>query len=81
MEALKTYSHRYLRKNDTFRSNCFINMLLQLPLANFNKIALKRKANKYWEKLRSLPLEEAKQSVEIELVPYEKLWEYVLEAV
>lgn len=81
MEALKTYSHRYLRKNDTFRSNCFINMLLQLPPADFNPIALKRKAGKYWEKLRSMPLETAKQSVEIELVPYEKLWEYVLEAV
>ena len=81
MEALKTYSHRYLRKNDTFRSNCFIKMLLQLPQADFNRIALKRKAQKYWEKLRTMPLEEAKQSVEIELVPYEKLWEYVLEAV
>src|SRR5690606_18111165 len=44
LESLNLYSHRYLLKDDTFRSNCFIKMLMQLPKANFNRIALKRKA-------------------------------------
>ena len=43
IEALKQYTHRYLRKDETFRSNCFIKMLLQLPLANFHKVAVERK--------------------------------------
>lgn len=79
MEALKSYSHRYLRKDGTFRSNCFIKMLLCLPAASFHKKAVLRKADKYWKKLKDVPLEKANQSVELEIVPYEMLWEFVLE--
>lgn len=80
MESLKTYTHRYLRKDDTFRSNCFIKMLLQLPATSFHKEAVLRKADKYWKKLQSVPLEKANQAPEVEVVPYEMLWEYVLES-
>ena len=80
MESLNTYTHRYLRKDHTFRSNCFIKMLLQLPAASFHKEAVVRKAKKYKDKLESVPLEEANQSVEIEIVPYEMLWEFVLDS-
>ena len=80
MESLKTYAHRYLRKDDTYRSNCFIKMLMQLPAADFHKQGVIRKAQKYWEKLQAVPLEVANQSAEIEIVPYEMLWEFVLES-
>ncbi len=80
VESLKTYSHRYLRQDDTFRSNCFIKMLLQLPAASFHKKGVIRKAKKYWDKLLSVPLEEANQSSELEFIPYETLWEFVLES-
>ena len=80
MESLNTYTHRYLRKDHTFRSNCFIKMLLQLPAASFHKEAVIRKAKKFKDKLESVPLEEANQSVEIEIVPYEMLWEFVLDS-
>lgn len=80
MESLNTYTHRYLRKDHTFRSNCFIKMLLQLPAASFHKEAVIRKAKKYKDKLESVPLEEANQSIEIEIVPYEMLWEFVLDS-
>lgn len=80
MESLKTYAHRYLRKDDTYRSNCFIKMLMQLPAADFHRQGVLRKAQKYWEKLQEVPLEVANQSAEIEIVPYEMLWEFVLES-
>ena len=80
MESLRTYTHRYLRKDDTFRSNCFIKMLLQLPLASFHKEGVERRAKKYKEKLISVPIQEANQSAEIEIVPYEMLWEFVLDS-
>ena len=80
VEALKTYSHRYLRKDDTFRSNCFIKMLLQLPQADFHPVGIKRKAQPYLDKLQSVPLEMASQSAEVEIVPYERLWKFVLES-
>ncbi len=80
VESLKTYAHRYLRQDDTFRSNCFIKMLLQLPAASFHKKGVIRKAKKYWDKLLSVPLEEANQSSELEFIPYESLWEFVLDS-
>lgn len=80
MESLKTYNQRYLRRDDTFRSNCFIRMLLTLPECSFHKTAVLRKAQKYWEKLQEVPLDVAKQSAEIEIIPYETLWGFVLEA-
>ena len=63
-----------------FLTNCFIKMLLQLPPAHFNKTAAIRKAKKYSDKLKEVPLESAKQSNELEIVPYEMLWEFVLES-
>ncbi|NRB53539.1 MAG: hypothetical protein HRU41_38135 [Saprospiraceae bacterium] len=79
MEPLQAYAHRYLRQDDTFRSNCFIKMLLCLPAASFHKVGVLRKADKYWKKLQTMPIEKANQSAEMEIVPYEMLWEFVLE--
>lgn len=79
MESLQTYTHRYLRQDDTFRSNCFIKMLLCLPAASFYKREVIKRAEKYWTKLQSVPIEKANQSADLEIVPYEMLWEFVLE--
>lgn len=80
MESLKTYVHRYLRQDDTFRSNCFIKMLLTLPECSFHKKAVIRKSEKNFQKLIEKPLNMANQIAEIEIVPYEMLWEFVLES-
>jgi hypothetical protein len=78
LESLKYYSHRYLRKDETYRSNVFIHMLMQLPKGHFNKKAVERHADKYILKLKGMPLELSSQSVELEIVPYEKLWKFVI---
>lgn len=80
IESLKTYTQRYLRNDETFRSNCFIRMLVVMAESSFNKRATIRKAEKYWEKLKEKPINIAAQSPEIELIPYEMLWEFVLES-
>ncbi len=77
VESLNMYTHRYLRKDDTFRSNCFIKMLLQLPQGNFVYKPVMRKVHRYWEALQSMPLKTARQNAELEVVPYEILWEFV----
>ena len=79
VESLNQYCYRYLRKDDTFRSNCFIKMLLQIPKADFNRIRTERYAEKYVEKLNSVPLSVSTQSAEVEFFPYEDLWEITLE--
>ena len=78
-EALRTYTHRYLRRDETFRSNCFIKMLMQLPKANFHRAAVERKTKELREKLSSVGIIQ-NQSAEVEIVPYEVLWEFVLES-
>lgn len=79
-ESLKAYSYRYLKQDDTFRSNCFIKMLLCLPAADFQKEQVQQRAKKYLTRLRTVPIEKAKQSAEIEVMPYEMLWDLVLES-
>jgi len=79
MEALNQYCHRHLRKDDTFRSNCFIKALLQLPIGSFHRTAVERKTRSIIQKLKSVPLECAHQGGESEIIPYEVLWQFVLD--
>ncbi len=79
IEAIEKYCSRYLKQNDTFRSNCFIKMLLQMPAASFHQEAVFRKAQKHLEQLQSMPLEIANQTHEIEIIPYEDLWTMAME--
>jgi len=76
--TLEQYSSRNLRYNENFRSNCFINMLAQLPQAGFHRAATIRYAEKYWKKLKTLPIELSHQAGETEIIPYEILWEMLL---
>lgn len=78
IEALEKYTGRYLKNNDTFRSSVFIKMILQIPIAGFHQKAAKRKANKYLKKLEESPLHFANQAHEVEIIPYEELWELTL---
>lgn len=79
VDALNQYCHRHLRRDDTFRSNCFIKMLLQIPKADFNRKRTIRYAQPYITKLKSMPLKISDQSIEVELIPYESLWEMTVE--
>lgn len=78
MDAIEKYTTRYLKKDDTFRSNCFIKMLLAVAAAGFHRVAAARAAEKFVVALRSMPLDFAQQSHEVEIIPYEHLWELVL---
>jgi hypothetical protein len=79
IDALNQYCHRYLRKDDTFRSNCFIKMLLKVAKADFNRKRSERYAEPYVTKLNSTPLVLSDQTIEVEIIPYEDLWDMVLE--
>ena len=79
VDALNQYCHRYLRRDDTFRANCFIKMLLQMAKADFNRIRTERYAEKYKAKLESMTLNVADGGIEVEVIPYEDLWDLVLD--
>ena len=78
IEAIEKYCARYLHKAETIRSYYFIKMLLCIPQANFHRVAVERKSKRYFEKLVSIPLEEANQTYKIEILPYEDLWNMIL---
>jgi hypothetical protein len=80
VDALSAYTHRHLRRDETYRSNCFIKMLLQLVKGDFHPSAVKRKAEPFYKKLLEVPLSKAKQDYELEIIPYEILWEFVIES-
>ncbi len=79
IDALKKYTRRYLNTDNTFRSSCFIKMLIQLESGRFNRIAVSRRAEPYVDQLNSVPIDVAQQPGELEVVPYEVLWEMVLD--
>ncbi len=75
VEALNAYCYRYLRKDHTFRSNCFIKMLLLLPKAGFHKERVIRRAKPLYHRLESVPV----KIIAMEIIPYETLWEHIIE--
>ena len=78
-DALKAYAYRYLRNDETYRSNCFIKILETLSSTDFHKLAVLRKAQKYYDLMRARSMDIAKPNAEIEIVPYETLWEFLMQ--
>lgn len=78
MEALKKYSSRYITKSDSIRSNCFINMLLEVVRNNYHVVAIERHAKKYYTKLVANPKISSEEAAEVELIPYEELWQIIM---
>jgi len=78
IEALDKYSSRYLRNNETFRSNCFIKMLLEIPKNSFNLLRVERASEKYFRRLLDSEIDLIDQPFEIEIIPYERLWAMIM---
>jgi len=79
VEALEKYCSRHLRNNDSLRGNCFIKMLTSVVKGNFHKVAAERNATKYVKRLSGTRASNLDQAANIEIVPYEILWEMLLE--
>lgn len=80
MEAIQKYTTRYVKKDDNYRSSCLIKMLLQLPDAGFHRTAVIRHADKYVKMLKQVSLDFASQAHDIEIIPYEDLWQMALDS-
>ena len=79
IEAVEKYRTRYLRNESSYRSNFFIKMLMTIPAQGFRKKAVVRHTTKYLTKLASASFDFANTSGDIEIIPYEDLWEMVLD--
>ncbi|MFK7810635.1 MAG: hypothetical protein AB8F74_22700 [Saprospiraceae bacterium] len=78
-EAVTIHVQRHFRQKELYRTFYFMKLLLLLPANNFNKIAVTRKAKVYLDKLKARSISKSSSSVEVEIVPYEDLWEIILD--
>ncbi len=79
IETLKAYTYRYLHQRQMYRTNCFVKLLLMIPECYFNKTAILRKSERLYNKMSSRAVSEGSISTNMEIVPYETLWEMVLD--
>jgi len=77
-EALNVYCSRYLRKDDAYRSSCFLKMLLTMVKEDFVFDRTKQMAQKYLRKMMAGDPSGNNIVNEWEIIPYEILWEKVL---
>lgn len=78
LEGLRKYEQRHLRDPATLRSQLFFRMLLLTVKENFEPEVCERKAQPLLERLRAAP-QPGEAFGEIEIIPYEDLWELTLE--
>jgi hypothetical protein len=80
IEALRKYNSLHLKENDEhFRTNCFVQLLQLLIKGDFESKKILPHAGPVIKKMMEKPLDLANQSHEIEVVPYEIQWGWVLE--
>lgn len=80
VDSLNHYAYRHLRKDDTFRSNCMIKMVIQMTKAGFNPIRTERYTEELFTRLKEVKLAGSGQNIETEIIPYEVLWDIMKRA-
>lgn len=77
LEGLRKYEQRHLRDPATLRSQLFFRLLLLTVKENFGPEASEKKGASILEKLKAAP-QPGQAYGEIEIIPYEDLWELTL---
>jgi hypothetical protein len=77
IDRLKNYANRQLKKEEFYRLIQFIRLLQQLSKANFKLDELSN-TEKYVTRLHEFPFTYRGLVSELEVLPYEKLWEIVV---
>ncbi len=72
--------HFLSQRNTGSRTSVFIQMLLRVSEADFKPAGVSRLVAGHLEHLRTLPLDLATPTLELEVLPYEDLWQIVLQA-
>jgi len=79
VEALEKYRKRYLDNDMNRRSASFMVMLMAYAKKGFEPEQSEKKIKKEMAVLKSIPPQIAGQSFAVEIVPYEDLWEMLME--
>jgi len=77
IDRLKSYATRQLKKDEYFRAAQFVKLLQQLNKAGYQKSNLSN-IDKYYERLTQRTFNYKGKINELEIVPYEDLWDHIL---
>jgi len=79
-DSLNQYAYRYLRKDDSFRSNCMIKMVIQMTKADFHPVRTARYTADLRKQLSNVTLAGSGENIEVEIIPFEVLWDIMTKA-
>lgn len=79
IEAIEKYRSRHIKRNESYRANLFVRILLQFPIVAFHRNGVRRKTEKDFKLLHENPIDLANQSFDMEILPYETIYELALE--
>ena len=77
IDRLKSYANRQLKKEEYFRTIQFIRLLQQLNKADF-QVEMLSNTDKYYDRLIETPFFYRGLVSELEIIPYEKIWNIIL---
>jgi hypothetical protein len=80
IEKLKLYATRQLKREEHFRAIQFIRLIQQLPKSEYNPEEFGN-IDKYLARLKANPMQYRGLIHELEFIPYEKIWEIMLELI
>ena len=78
VEAVNSYSYKYLKGEETKRAKWFIRLLCMMPSANFHPVALERIGKRQIENLKKYPVYMG-DNLSVEIIPFGDLWEMIVE--
>ncbi len=79
IQALENYRRRYPKKDEYYRSECLIGMLLEMKEQDFRFYQTRKKTSKTFQELRSTSIESKNDPKLLEVFPFEFIWENILE--
>lgn len=80
-DSLNTYVSKYLKGEGSYRARYFLKLLIAVVTKDFSRVRVEVHVKEYriYNKLCKKPLSEAKQDLSLEIIPFEDLWQMVLE--
>ncbi|MCU0445873.1 MAG: hypothetical protein MUE85_13260 [Microscillaceae bacterium] len=79
IQALEPYSRRYPKKDANYRSECFIAMLTEMWREDFRFYQTRKNSEKHYTELIATPMEYRGGNKALEVLPYEMMWNAILE--
>jgi tetratricopeptide (TPR) repeat protein len=79
VSAIAKYCRRYPKKDINFRSECFIEMLVNMSKEDFRFYQTRKASEKMYEEMISVHMEYHGGNRALEVLPYEVMWNIILD--